>query len=944
MKRSLTGYAKWIRLSAALFAVGCIFLLHPAQAFAGSCTSVGAANWSSASTWGVGCGTGGTAQVPTAADNVTINTNVTIPTGDSAVATALTVNSGKTLTITSTGNLTMSGNLLDNGIIAGTGPLNLTGSGTTLDGTGTITMSGLTTITNNKTINTGSTLPFSGAMTISTGVTTNNGTTTVTGTLTISSGATWTQGSGSILGVCNATAITATGTFTASTVTNTVEYCRAGAQTGLVTTYDNLSIQGTSAKTFATTPTVNDVMSMEGTATITVTTGVVTYGTGATLQYNTASARTASAEEMITPFLGTGGILIKSTGAITLPAAQQIGDATHNAPLTISAGATLTPSTHLITVFGNLVNNGTITAGSGGLTIAGTNTQSVAGFSTTGVVSMTKTAGTATFTSNMSGGALTINGTGGTLDLGTSLTHVFTGTFTETAGTFAVDTSSVELQGVTSGAGITMTTGTGSTVIYDHAGAQTVPPITFYNLTLGGSGVKTVSTTPTVNNVLSMEGTATITVTTGVVTYGSGATLQYNTATARTASTEEWISPFTATGGIVIKNTGAITTPGVVQIGSNNNSPLNINTSATLTPGANLITLEGNFTNSGTLTSGSGGITIAGTTLAQSIGGFTTTGTVTLTKTAGTATFQGAVNGANLTINGSGGTLDLGTSLTHTFTGNWTMTNGTLLGDSSTLNVAGNGSSTGGTFTAGTGTVNYDAASGTQNVTPLTYNNLTATASAARTLKFSTSGSTTISGTLTITGSSGQLITLTSASPPTTWSMSASTAAVSFADIDYSDNTGSSLCATNSQSTNGNNTSWSIHSGASCSVSPPTVTTDNAGSFPVNAILYGTITSTGGQTGAGTDYGFAYGTSATLATVIATSSLGTYSATGAFTLNINSLSANTTYYYRAYVTNSDSTGFGSILNFNTGNTVPSRTLRLLEGSKIKLIGNKIKLY
>ncbi len=72
-------------------------------------------------------------------------------------------------------------------------------------------------------------------------------------------------------------------------------------------------------------------------------------------------------------------------------------------------------------------------------------------------------------------------------------------------------------------------------------------------------------------------------------------------------------------------------------------------------------------------------MTISGTA-AQSIGSFTTTGTVSMTKTSGTATFTGNVNGGALTINGTGGTLNLGNGLTHTFTGTWTRTNGTLNG------------------------------------------------------------------------------------------------------------------------------------------------------------------------------------------------------------------------------------------------------------------------
>jgi autotransporter-associated beta strand protein len=219
--------------------------------------------------------------------------------------------------------------------------------------------------------------------------------------------------------------------------------------------------------------------------------------------------------------------------------------------------------------------------------------------------------------------------------------------------------------------------------------------------------VKT-TTGATVNGILSMEGTATVS---AAPTYGAAATLQYNTATARTAGAE-WITPFIATGGIIIKNTGAITTPGAVQIGNNTSVPLNINNGATLTPGANLLTLHGDFINAGTLTSGSGGVTIAGTVATQSIAGFTTTGNMSCTKTAGTATISGAVSAFNLSVNGAGGTLVLSGS--NTFSGTRTLTAGTLaLGNTAALGAAG----TALTLAGGTLDLNTDVSVNAYNIT-----------------------------------------------------------------------------------------------------------------------------------------------------------------------------------------------------------------------------------
>ena len=148
----------------------------------------------------------------------------------------------------------------------------------------------------------------------------------------------------------------------------------------------------------------------------------------------------------------------------------------------------------------------------------------------------------------------------------------------------------------------------------------------------------------------------------------------------------EWITPFVATGGVII-NSGTVTLGVAKVIGNNTSVPLKIVSSATLTPGTYLLTFDGDFINAGTLTSGTGGVTIDGTTATQSIAGFTTTGSVSCTKTSGTATISGAVSAVNLTVSG-GGTLVLSGS--NTFSGTRTLTTGTLvLANTAALGAAG---------------------------------------------------------------------------------------------------------------------------------------------------------------------------------------------------------------------------------------------------------------
>jgi len=270
--------------------------------------------------------------------------------------------------------------------------------------------------------------------------------------------------------------------------------------------------------------------------------------------------------------------------------------------LTLESG-TLAMGANLLTIQGNLVNNGGNTSGSGGVTISGSATQSIGSFTTTGTITMSKTtSSTATLTGVMSSGPLVINGTGCTLNLGNSLTHSVT-TVTLTAGTLNGGTSSTLNVTATSatawtGTGTNFTAGTG-TVNFSGAAQTLVTASTFNNLTFSGSGTKTLTGVPTVNGILSIELTSALATISAAPTYNSGATLQYNTATSRTAGLE-WPALFTGTGGVIIDNTATITANGAKQIGNGTLTPLTINLGATLDMSTNDL--------SGTLTPGGLGI------------------------------------------------------------------------------------------------------------------------------------------------------------------------------------------------------------------------------------------------------------------------------------------------------------------------------------------------
>jgi peptidoglycan hydrolase-like protein with peptidoglycan-binding domain/sugar lactone lactonase YvrE len=100
------------------------------------------------------------------------------------------------------------------------------------------------------------------------------------------------------------------------------------------------------------------------------------------------------------------------------------------------------------------------------------------------------------------------------------------------------------------------------------------------------------------------------------------------------------------------------------------------------------------------------------------------------------------------------------------------------------------------------------------------------------------------------------------------------------------------------------------------STTAPTVSTSAATSVSTSSIIFnGAITATGGANAL--QSGFVYGTSSSLTSVIATTTLGAQTGTATLNQTLSGLIANTTYYFEAYATNSAGTSFGSILSTTT---------------------------
>lgn len=208
---------------------------------------------------------------------------------------------------------------------------------------------------------------------------------------------------------------------------------------------------------------------------------------------------------------------------------------------------------------------------------------------------------------------------------------------------------------------------------------------------------------------------------------------------------------------------------------------------------------------------------MAGTTSANgniTLGNGTNTG-VTITAATNSTTLTA---NANLTISANTTFVANGSNAT-TVKGNWTNS---------------------GSFTHSSGTVSLlGADSSTQIITGnSTFHNLlasTSTNSSGRTLQFIGSSTNTVSGTWTVTGFSGKVITLQS-SDTNSWTINPSAASVDYVSVSRSTNTGVSFCATHSTD-GGNNSGWDITAAASCNQAPSTPSLDSPANGATNQSL-----------------------------------------------------------------------------------------------------------
>ncbi len=729
-------------------------------------TGLTSTDWATASNWS-------NSVLPDALSSVTIPSGTpNAPTINSTVSVKkITVNSSATLTVTTGGTLSISDSLTVNGTIAGSGSGTVVMNGgikQIISGTGTI---GFVNLTISNTINQ---------------VVANNNI-NVSGSLTVNSGAVFNPLPAVVLNNSGAGTSTITGsgtimvTRTASTAdyqsqykfnTNTLsglttEYAGAGAQTiNLGVNYGNLTISGSGTKTLSAAVSATNV-----TGNINVTSGTLSNG-GFAIVGN--AARTFSVSN------GATFLLAGTTSAYP----TVFGTFTFGATSTVEYGGT-GAQTIAAANYGNLTSSG-----SGTRTMANSGTIGIAG-------TFTKGANTYTVT----GSTIDYNGTGPQTVLAMTYNNLTISSARISSPNITLESGTITVPGTLSvtSTGVGSYIVTGNTVNYSGATQTVDADITYNNLTLSGSG--TVTTTGvSVNGILSLEGTTTMSAT---PTFGTSSTLKFDKTGTFTANTTDWPLTFSGSGGVIVTSTAVTTLSNNARtityaLSIETGSILNLGTptghsTGYLYLGGTLQTTAGTYGGTGSsatvinstyFSDAAGRVSVsaknwtgASSTNWNTAGNWSPSGVPTNTNIVTIPT--GVTNMPNVgaaatcldLILGSGTTLTVAASQTLTVAGNFTNQGGTISG-TGTVAFSGTTKTISGTTTAFAGLTINDAASislsGSHSCTGLTF----ATAGNNTSLTHSSTASLTVNGAVTINQP-------TSNTRSTSWNINAGTAAVS---------------------------------------------------------------------------------------------------------------------------------------------------------------------
>jgi hypothetical protein len=503
------------------------------------------------------------------------------------------------------------------------------------------------------------------------------------------------------------------------------------------------------------------------------------------------------------------------TGATTINGGTYLASSsqqTLSGGLAVSSG-TFTGSTGTVSVGDVGLTGGTLTAPSGPFNVAGNWSQSGGTFTPgSGTVSFTRGSGTQTLDSGSTAFA-SINHTGaGTLQLVNN--GLALGGTLGNVGTFDLNGQSLDATGTVTNTGTVALQGTetvmlvsgndtaeGTWLYYGDstAGPITMPVSSYFNLTFTDQHATKATFEP--GSALSVAGALDIEAGTldlngndlsvaGTVTNKDTVRLQGLETVSLTNDTTEgtWVYYGDSTGASL---TLPVTSYFNLIISDQHAAPDTFQAGSGISVAGAMTVTAGTYDANGNTTGVTGATTINGGTYLASSAQQTLDGGLSVSSGAFTGS-TGAVSTAAVSLSG-----------------------GTLTAPSSTFDVSGDFSNGGGTFDANGGTVDLDGTG--QTLSGLTtFNNLSKTVAAADTLTFTAGASdlTTVSGLLTLTGTSGHLLSLRSTTAGTQWQVDPADSSVSFVDVKDSDNIdATAISATNSVDA-GNNTNWAIINGA----------------------------------------------------------------------------------------------------------------------------------
>ncbi len=661
--------SQFFRILSALIAILlAATLTAPAYAASVSSNGTGGGFWSDTAVWSGG-------SVPAATDDVTIVAGDTVTLTDNTTVNSLTIQSGATLN-TADYALVVTGGLTNNGTFnAGASTLTLNGS---FANSGTFNFGTSTAIYGASGDQTVAALTYYNLSTAGSGTKTAGGAIVVNGAFSIEMGTTFNAGATTL--TLNGS-LTNNGAFNAGT--STAIYGASGDQTVAALTYYNLQINGTGWKTLngattVTNLTVNGNLNVPG---VNLTVNGATTVNGAINFSNTAGTKTFN-----------GDVTIESGGMWQEGVAEAF------------------------TFAGNFTNNGTMDTDGNILTTpnranSGVHTFTGASKTFSGVVSIPNVTIDGSYTNNgILNIAASLKGSGSLTQGTASEFHAGFGNADWTLTTFDATTNS-------------------NTVFYEKADDQTLKLtiLVYHNLVLAGSGNKILpSDNFTVNGNLSYQGSAysaynvsgkTLWVKGDLTinsTYGGGPVLQIGQSNIQvdgaTTITDGKLQHNNATGTKTYNGDFTVAAGGEFDNDG--------------TDGAKIVavTFNGNLTNNGTFTSGTGALTFAGA-------GKNFDGTLSVANANITGTYT---NNGSLTVTSSlngGGTLTQGATATLTL-------QAASLAPTLDASAAGNA-------------VIYNL-SGAQTVQPGTYHNLTLGGAAAN---LKTTAGVTVNGVLSIEGS-----------------------------------------------------------------------------------------------------------------------------------------------------------------------------------------------